>query len=519
MSLDNALGIASSGLAAVQRALAQTAQNVSNANTPGYTRKTIAETAIVLGDSPAGVRSGVAQRAVDAALVQQLNSSSADAAAAGVREQLLQGIEQAYGGVSDPAATGGSTGSTSLADDLGALQSGFLALRDSPDDAGQQRTVRDAAGQVAADLNRVGAAIGAARQQAQDGTVTEVAAVNAGLRQIGTLTRQIQLAAQSGASTAALEDQRDLAIGKLSESLPVKPIRQPDGGLTLLAGGLVLPTDPNRDALTTGGASLGPSAWHGAGGTLPDITLGGVDVTASLSGGRLGAYVTLRDATLPRFQAEADTAAAQLAARLDQQGLRLFTDAAGTVPDTSQPYNAPAGGQLGFANTIRVSAAVSANPALLRDGTQAVAGAPGGPTAFTPNPSGGPAGFTTLIDRVVNYGLGSAAAAGAAWPAIANIGLGPDGSLGSAFLPPPGILGYVNQVQASHTGERAAASSAKTAAGDLVASLQQRFNAQSGVSTDTEMSNLVSLQNAYAANAKVLTTVQQMWDSLLNAVA
>ena len=39
MSLDLALGIARSGLAAVQRGLAQNAQNVANAETAGYTRK------------------------------------------------------------------------------------------------------------------------------------------------------------------------------------------------------------------------------------------------------------------------------------------------------------------------------------------------------------------------------------------------------------------------------------------------------------------------------------------------
>ena len=41
MSLDLALGIARSGLAAVQRGLAQNAQNVANADTPGYRRKLV----------------------------------------------------------------------------------------------------------------------------------------------------------------------------------------------------------------------------------------------------------------------------------------------------------------------------------------------------------------------------------------------------------------------------------------------------------------------------------------------
>ena len=36
----------------------------------------------------------------------------------------------------------------------------------------------------------------------------------------------------------------------------------------------------------------------------------------------------------------------------------------------------------------------------------------------------------------------------------------------------------------------------------VLSALQQRFNDQSGVNIDTEMSNLIALQNAYSANAR-----------------
>jgi flagellar hook-associated protein 1 FlgK len=45
--------------------------------------------------------------------------------------------------------------------------------------------------------------------------------------------------------------------------------------------------------------------------------------------------------------------------------------------------------------------------------------------------------------------------------------------------------------------------------------LQQRFNDSAAVNIDQEMATLLSLQNAYAANARVLTTVKEMLDSLL----
>jgi len=46
-------------------------------------------------------------------------------------------------------------------------------------------------------------------------------------------------------------------------------------------------------------------------------------------------------------------------------------------------------------------------------------------------------------------------------------------------------------------------------------SLQQRFDESAGVNIDEEMANLLSLQNSYAANARVLSAVKDMLDTLM----
>jgi flagellar hook-associated protein 1 len=511
MSLDAALGIASSGLLAVQRALAQASANVSNASTAGYTAKTVSTQARTIGNAPAGVLSGEAQRSVDQALLRQIGASTSDQAAAALREGLLQGIEGAYGAVSDADST------SNLSDEMSALRNAFITLQGSPDDSALQRAAVTAASTVASRFNTVGQALGQARQDAQDTIVSQVATVNATLRQIGGLTQQIQQAMQLGQSTADLEDQRDQAVQTLAASIEVKAVPQADGGLLLMtAGGAMLPTDPNRDALATSPATVSPGAFYGSGGTLPGITLNGVDITQRLTGGILGAAITMRDVTLPRDQAELDTAAAQLAYRFDQEGLTLFTTSSGAVPDPTQPYTS--GGQLGFANLIQVNSAVTANPALVRDGTRSVSTATGGVTNFTPNPTGGPAGFSDLIDNIVNFTFSANAATGLAWAPVATTGLGPDGSLNSSFNAPASVQDYAAAVMATQTADSAAATSAKSQAASLLATLQQRFNTQSGVDVDAEMTSMIRLQQAYAANAKVVSTVQQMWDALLGAV-
>ena len=51
----------------------------------------------------------------------------------------------------------------------------------------------------------------------------------------------------------------------------------------------------------------------------------------------------------------------------------------------------------------------------------------------------------------------------------------------------------------------------------VVNALQQKMKSSSGVDIDTEMSNLIALQNSYAANAHVMSVVQAMMTSLMQA--
>ena len=71
----------------------------------------------------------------------------------------------------------------------------------------------------------------------------------------------------------------------------------------------------------------------------------------------------------------------------------------------------------------------------------------------------------------------------------------------------------------SQQGEAAAtADSLQQGQEVVVNSLQQRFADQSNVNIDEEMANLLKLQTAYGANARVLSTVRDMLDMLLQVV-
>ncbi len=53
---------------------------------------------------------------------------------------------------------------------------------------------------------------------------------------------------------------------------------------------------------------------------------------------------------------------------------------------------------------------------------------------------------------------------------------------------------------------------------NLVVDLSTRIQNEAGVNLDEEMSDLVIFQRAYTASAQVITTVEEMFDALLNAV-
>jgi len=508
MSLEAALIAAQSGLTLVNRQIAAASSNIANAGTAGATRKTVSGSIIVAGDSTFGVRTGEVKRAVDDALLAGRDAARSAAAGAKVREALLQTVEAAQG---TPGQGGG------VGDLTAALDTAFTALADNPADTIAQTAVVTAAQDLVTVYHDISQTIGDVRQQAQDGIVSEVAALNDAVREVSSLTVQIRTLQAQGASTAALEDQRDAAISRISESVEVKALHSSDGGVTLIGrNGVVLPLDPKGDLFTVGDGTVSAGDWYGGSGSLPGIHMGGVDVTQRLIGGRLAEYVTLRDTTLPRMQAELDVAAGTTASRLEAQGLRLFTNAAGTVPDLTQPY--ASSGLLGFASAIQVNADVVANPGLVRDGTHAVANGAGGATGFTPNPAGGPAAFSTLITRITDFAFGTEVSAGVTQPAFVSGGLGPDGTLTSSIGAARSLLDYTSRLTASQTAERTQATAAREQAEGLEALLDDRFAKQSGVDTDTELASMVNLQTAYAANARVLSAVQQMFDTLFAAV-
>jgi flagellar hook-associated protein 1 FlgK len=88
--------------------------------------------------------------------------------------------------------------------------------------------------------------------------------------------------------------------------------------------------------------------------------------------------------------------------------------------------------------------------------------------------------------------------------------------IGSAATPYKGTMpGFLQQFLSQQSNASATATQLQQGQSVVVSTLQQKFDATSAVSIDTEMANLIALQNSYAANAHIMSVVQSMMTNLL----
>src|SRR5882757_3411272 len=94
----------------------------------------------------------------------------------------------------------------------------------------------------------------------------------------------------------------------------------------------------------------------------------------------------------------------------------------------------------------------------------------------------------------------------------------PSTGLGSAAQPFKGTVSSYLQNFISQQGNASTlATQLQQGQSVVVSTLQQKFNSTSAVNIDTEMASLIQVQNTYAANAHIMTVVQSMMTSLLQA--
>jgi flagellar hook-associated protein 1 FlgK len=245
----------------------------------------------------------------------------------------------------------------------------------------------------------------------------------------------------------------------------------------------------------------------GAGGTLPQTT------SSSSTNQVIGV----------NFAAGMSSVVAQLNAAL---GTNLqFSNPSGTVLQVLNNGSANVVNSLSATATVTSLTSGSAQLPLFTDGTEPITGAINAAGSQTTGLAGAIEVNPALLaspGSLVAYAAGTASADPTRPDFILNqmtdasLTYSPTTGIGTQSEPYSGTLtDYLSQVVSQQGQAATAATNLQQGQDTVLSALQQRFDNESGVNIDTEMSNLIALQNAYGANARVMTTIQELMATLL----
>lgn len=472
MSISHALSNALSGLTAASRAAGVVSSNLANAMTDGYGRRRLDLSAASLAGQGSGVRVDGITRLVDRGNLADRRLADADLADAGFRADTLSRLETALG----------TTGSgTALADKVAALESALARAGADPASEARLAAVASRVDDLAAGLNAASDAVQARRLGADRDIADQVATLNTRLARVAQLNADITRSRNGGGDPAGLMDQRQQAIDAISSILPLREVPRDGEQVALMTpGGQVLLDGPAPEIGFSPVTTITPETSLAAGG-LSGLTLNGRPVPMDrVGGGSLSAAFEMRDRTLTALQADLDRLAGDLAARLSDPGAdpTLTPGAPGLLTDGGAAHD-PAD-LTGLAGRLSVNAAAMAEPWRLRDGLGAVAP--------------GPVGNAAQLDRWAD-----ALAAGSSLTGGGEV----RGGAGHAAAVTSGL----SQMRVAAEGDRVHAAARHGAF--------REAELATGVDSDHEMQMLLQIEQAYAANARVIQTVDSLMRTLM----
>ncbi len=327
MSLWTSMNTAVSGLNAAQSAINLASRNVANANTVGYVKKTAQFTALPYG----GVSAPVISRQVSQTLINQSRQENNKLASSSVASRFLSSVAAFLGTPATGAGTDGGRLNVRLQD----LNDKMQNLATTPTLSTSQTMVGSSAAALAQEIRDTSNYIQTIRQQADFEIGQSIGEINRILENIDKLNRDISRSIALGQDNAAVDmmDTRDTEIGKLSEYFSVKTYdgAAPGSVVVMMENGPVLIDATVRyfDEYNSAGTVSAGMQWNTTNSAFDRISLAdssSLDMTSQLKNGALGALIATRDGTMPQYQAQMDTLAAQLRDGLNEahnQGVSL----------------------------------------------------------------------------------------------------------------------------------------------------------------------------------------------------
>jgi flagellar hook-associated protein 1 FlgK len=342
VSLLGALSLGGSSLAAQQTGLQVTGNNIANAGTDGYTRETVRLTPGGPQRLAAGqfLGTGVTVSAIERQANDAINESLRDATSSQTGAQTLNSL------LSRLETTFDALGDNDLSTRLNTFFNGFSTLANNPGDTAQRSVVVQNGVSLAGYLQNLRGQLTAIRADAQTQVTAQVTQADTLAKTIATLNGQIATVEGGGGGANTLRDQRDQALMQLSQIMDVRTLDQGNGVVNVLVGSM-----PLVQGTTTRGVSSVQITDPTTGTSNTKVVFADNNDGMDVTGGKLGALITARDAYLtPAVTAVDDVAAGLISAvnaiHSQGQGLAGFSavTAAAGVTDPAAALNTKAAG-------------------------------------------------------------------------------------------------------------------------------------------------------------------------------
>jgi flagellar hook-associated protein 1 FlgK len=300
VSLSNALRIANSGIQTSQIGLGTIAQNVTNVNTPGFSRQSAEFSAVSFNGFGNGVELLSIQRQVDrflnARIINQISVQGFEQA----RIDRLTDIETVFG---NPLADGG------IDKVMNSLFTELSTLANQTDSSAQKRNTVQQGVLVADTLRNVNTELDTTQARIDDQLDDAVVQLNSVLRNIHELNQQIsaqELGSVNGANANDLRDSRQQQINILAENIGINVSDTASGAVRITTEdgrGLIDTATYSQLERTTGTPFQGIGIRRILVNDQPannTLTLN----FNNIASGKLKALIDVRDTTIPNLLSE-----------------------------------------------------------------------------------------------------------------------------------------------------------------------------------------------------------------------
>jgi len=453
------LNTSSLALEAFTRALGVSQQNIANASTSGYA----AQRASIQPIGDLGFTGGA-----DVVTLSSTGSARADALVQSASTQLsatqttvaqLTPINQLFD----------ITGSAGILAALQNFSTAFSSLSVAPNDSTLRATALGAAGGVASAFQQTAATLDHLGVNLNSDIQSAASQINTLASQIAGLNRQ---AASGGKGNAGADASIRSDLDQLSTLVDINVTKEADGSISVLAGG-TLPLVLGSQSYTLSAdphAAPGAQVTSSAGGSAPVVF-----------SGRFGALLSTQNTVVSPLQGTSTSA--------------------------------------GSLNTLASGFASRVN-ALLESGTTAT-GAPGGQlfSFDTINPSNAARNLTVISSFTPDQlALASSGAAGQSNGIANQLAALPGSSSAADLINGFSAQGLFSSIASGIGRQLATATTQSTADQTALTSAQAERTQQSGVSLDNEAVNVVNLQSAYQAAAKIVSIIDQLTSDEVNLI-